>query len=110
MSLASGTVEWLLLLLSELLDVPLDVPSCRDRLKQRRAILVTDGKSLYDHLHSPSSPTSIEDRRTSIDVVIIRESVRYLGAHARWVPTDRMLADGRTKDAGPPIDLLRGHA
>ena len=25
----------------------------------------------------------------------------------RWVPTDRILADGLTKDSGPPIDLLR---
>ena len=64
-------------------------------------------RSLYDHLHSPSSPTSIEDRRTSIDVVIIRESVKQLQAFVRWVPTDRMLADGLTKDSGGPIDLLR---
>jgi hypothetical protein len=68
---------------------------------------VTDCKSLYDHLHSPSSPTSIEDRRTSIDVVIIRESVKLLSAFVRWVPTNRMLADGLTKDSGPPIDLMR---
>ena len=27
--------------------------------------------------------------------------------HIRWVPTNRMLADGLTKDAGDPIDLLR---
>ena len=28
-------------------------------------------------------------------------------ALVRWVPTNRMLADGLTKDAGDPIDLLR---
>ena len=107
MATASGTVEWLALLVSELLDGPLVVRECRERLKKRRPILVTDCKSLYDHLHSPSSPTSIEDRRTSIDVVIIRESVRLLSAFVRWVPTNRMLADGLTKDSGPPIDLMR---
>ena len=53
MSVASGTVEWLMLLLSELLGGPLYVPSRRDRLNQRRAIPVTDCKGLYDHLHSP---------------------------------------------------------
>ena len=107
MATSSGTVEWLALLLSELLDGPLVIRECRERLKKRRPILVTDCKSLYDHLHSPSSPTSIEDRRTSIDVVIIRESVKQLQAFVRWVPTDRMLADGLTKDSGGPIDLLR---
>ena len=108
MSTATGTVEWLSLLLSELLDGPLDVRRCRERLQNRRPIFVTDCKSLYDHLHSPSSPTAIEDRRTSIDVVIIRESAKLLQAHVRWVPTDRMLADdGLTKDSGGPIDLMR---
>ena len=108
MSTATGTVEWLSLLLSELLDGPLDVRRCRERLQNRRPIFVTDCKSLYDHLHSPSSPTAIADRRTSIDVVIIRESAKLLQAHVRWVPTDRMLADdGLTKDSGGPIDLMR---
>ena len=107
LSTASGTVEWLLLLLSEILDGPLNIRECRQVLQKRKPILVTDCKSLYDHLHSPSSPTSIEDRRTSIDVVIIRESCRAMKAFLRWVPTDRMLADAFTKDAGDPMDLLR---
>lgn len=107
MSVATSTVEWLCLLLSEILDGPLNIPECRKVLSRRRPILVTDCKSLYDHLHSPSSPTSIEDRRTSIDIVIIRESCRLMNAFIRWVPTNRMIADGLTKDCGDPVDLLR---
>eukprot|EP00435_Cladocopium_sp_Y103_P043787 s1055_g12.t1 len=107
MSTASSTVEWLLLLLAETLDGPLDIRNCRDVLSKRRPVLVTDCKSLYDHLHSPSSPTSIDDRRTSIDVVIIRESCKAMRAYVRWVPTRWMIADAFTKDAGDPMDLLR---
>eukprot|EP00435_Cladocopium_sp_Y103_P075218 s4_g55.t1 len=107
LSIASSTVEWLMLLLAEILDGPLVIPKCRDALSRRKPILVTDCKSLYDHLHSPSSPTSIEDRRTSIDVVIIRESVKAMQAYVRWVPTAHMLADAFTKDLGDPIDMLR---
>ena len=55
----------------------------------------------------PSSPTAVEDRRTSIDITIIRESIRNCTMQVRWVPTNRMLADSLTKDAGDPIDLLR---
>ena len=106
-SVASSTVEWLMLLLAEMLDGPLQIDKCREALSRRKPILITDCKSLCDHLHSPSSPTSIEDRRTSIDVVIIRESVRAMQAFVRWVPTSHMLADALTKDAGDPIDLLR---
>jgi hypothetical protein len=107
MSIASGTVEWLMLIIAELLDGPFSVRQACDVLKRRSPILVTDCKSLYDHLASPSSPTAVEDRRTSIDITIIRESIRNASMHVRWVPTDRMLADSLTKDAGDPVDLLR---
>lgn len=85
-------------------------PSPRDfaqRLNSRPPVVVTDCKSLFDHLVSVSSPTAVDDRRTSIDIVIIRQSVARLGAHLRWVPTNRMLADSLTKDSGDPTDLLR---
>ena len=107
MATASGTVEWIMLLLSEILDGPFRLRDCREKLSCRKPILVTDCKSLYDHLLSPSAPTAIEDRRTSIDVAIIRESIRNLSAFMRWVPTDRMLADALTKDQGDPMDMLR---
>eukprot|EP00435_Cladocopium_sp_Y103_P012014 s3028_g3.t1 len=107
MATASGTVEWMCLLLHEIIHGPFDVRDAKTVLQQHQPILVTDCKSLFDHLLSPSSPTAAEDRRTSIDITIIKESVRTLNAAVRWVPTDRMLADSLTKDAGDPIDLLR---
>ena len=104
---ATGTVEWLALLMSEILDGPTPARQCREMLKKRPPLFVTDCKSLYDHLVSPSSPTAIEDRRTSIDVIIIRESAKATQAFVRWVPTAHMLADSLTKDAGEPVELLR---
>ena len=109
MATASGTVEWMCLLLHEIMHGPFDVRESKQVLQQHCPILVTDCKSLYDHLQSPSSPTAVEDRRTSIDITIIKESVRVLNAAVRWVPTDRMIADSLTKDAGDPIDLLRAY-
>jgi hypothetical protein len=104
---ATGTVEWLNLLLMEALDGSFAPRDCRAMLARRPAILATDCKSLYDHLISPSSPTAVEDRRTSIDIVIIRESLRLLSAQVRWLLTNRMIADGLTKDKMDPADLLR---
>ena len=71
------------------------------------SVVVTDCKSLYDHLVAVSSPTSVEDRRTSVDIVILCQSMSRLGASIRWVPTNRMLADSLTKSAGDPTDFLR---
>eukprot|EP00435_Cladocopium_sp_Y103_P029371 s1599_g7.t1 len=104
---ATGTLEWTALLLAEALDGPFDVRNFETMLKRRPPVVVTDCKSLFDHLISVSSPTSVEDRRTSIDVVILRQSLQRLAASIRWVPTDRMIADSLTKDAGDPTDLLR---
>ena len=107
MSVASGTVEWLSLMMSEAIDGPFQLRQARAILSRRRPLLATDCKSLYDHLVSPSSPSAIDDRRTSIDVVIIRESIKDLQGIIRWLPTDRMIADGLTKDKLDPADLLR---
>ena len=104
---ASGTVEWACLILSEALDGKFEPRLSRQRLSDRPPILTADGKSLYDHLTSPSSPTAVDDRRTSIDIVIIRESIKATKASIRWLPTNRMLADALTKDKMDPVDLLR---
>lgn len=104
---ASGTVEWLNLLLIEALDGSFAPSECRQLLSRRPAILATDCKSLFDHLISPSSPTAVDDRRTSTDIVIIRESIKLLAGRVRWLPTNRMIADGLTKDKVDPADLLR---
>ena len=49
----------------------------------------------------------MDDRRASIDIVITRESVRRMQASVRWIPTDRMLADGMTKESADALALLR---
>eukprot|EP00435_Cladocopium_sp_Y103_P010069 s4619_g2.t1 len=107
MATASGSVEWLTLLLLETLEGHFALKDARAKLQHRPPIYATDCKSLFDHLISPSAPTSIEDRRTSIDVVIIRESLSCTAGVVRWLPTNRMIADGLTKDKADPIDLLR---
>ena len=69
-------------------------------------LVATDCKSLYDHLMSQSSPT-LDDRRTAIDIIIIRDCISRLGVSLRWLPTDRMLADSLTKESPEAFDLLR---
>ena len=107
MASATGTVEWTILLLLEAIHGSFDVRDFASKLSLVKSMVVTDCKSLYDHLISVSPPTAVDDRRTSIDVVIIRQSLGRSRASVRWVPTNRMLADSLTKDAGDPTDLLR---
>lgn len=104
---ATGTLEWASLILAEAMDGSFDARNYEAMLKKRQPVVVTDCKSLYDHLISVSSPTALDDRRTSIDIVILRQSILRMKASIRWVPTNRMIADSLTKNAGDPTDLLR---
>ena len=66
-------------------------------LRNFRLQCVVDAKSLYDHLISLSSPSSVEDKRCVFDLVISRQCMQRLGATIRWAPTNRQLADALTK-------------
>ena len=68
--------------------------------------LVTDAKSIYDALTRPTSTAStISDKRTAIDLAIIRDELRRSKGCIRWIDTKHQLADSLTKVMSP--DLLR---
>ena len=104
---ASGVTEWSLLILAEALDGQFSLRDVDQVLTRRAPIGMTDCRSLYDHLISLGSGGHLDDKRTAIDIAVIRQSVARTKLEPRWVPTDRMAADGLTKDKGEPLDLLR---
>ena len=103
----SGVAEWCLLILAEALDGPFSLRDVDSVLRRRAPIGMTDCRSLYDHLISLGSGGVLDDKRTAIDIAIIRQSTVRSGLEPRWCPTDRMAADGLTKDKGEPLDFLR---
>jgi hypothetical protein len=58
-------------------------------------IMVTDARSLYDHLCTTGSMPS--ERQTLIDLLIARDLTEAKAMEIRWVPTTHMLADALTK-------------
>lgn len=105
MSSASSMCEWANLLFTEAI-VGFRCPQTFWQNLGTKIIMLTDCKSLFDHLNSPSTP-ALDDRRTSIDIIIIKDSIRRLEASLRWIPTNRMLADSMTKESADALDLLR---
>ena len=83
----AGTVQWLALLVPEILDRPTPV------LIKGPPLFITHCKSLYNHLVSPSSPPAIDDRRMSIEVIRLWERTCWLTVLLK-------------KDAGEPVELL----
>ena len=100
MSVALGFVEWATLFLQELIHGSLD-------LRGAPAVRVTDCESLYDHLLAVGRPTTLQDKRSAVDVLIFRESLKKTGCVIRWSPTGLQLADGLTKDKGEAVECLR---
>ena len=76
-------------------------------MQERPPVCVTDCKSLYDHLSAVGSPLTLHNKRSAIDVLIIRESMKKTGCVIRWAPTQLQLADGLTKDKGEAVECLR---
>ena len=106
MANASSMCEWVSLFLTEIVHGQCFSHTLWTQSHRVPTLLVTDCKSLFDHLMSPSAPT-LDDRRTALDIVIIREARRRMFSSLRWIPTDRMIADGMTKESADALDLLR---
>ena len=63
---------------------------------------MTDCKSLYDHVTSLSSVTGVQDKRVSVDIAIIKQSMERANLQIRWCPTELMVCDALIKDKADP--------
>ena len=79
-------------------DAPLRLP---------KVLSIRDAKMLYDYLHTQTSGGA-NDRRTAINIQIIRSSMEAQGATVRWVDHGGMYADAMTKrnDDVPLLQLM----
>ena len=79
MSVALGFVEWATLCLQELIHGQFNLQGAPAVMQERPPVCVTDCKSLYDHLSTVGSPSTLHDRRSAIDVLIIRDHRTTIG-------------------------------
>ena len=66
--------------------------------KLRGSLAVVDAKSLYDQLCKDT--IGGQDKRTTIEIQIIREDLNVLAGSIRWVDHPAMIADTLTKVKG----------
>ena len=69
-------------------------------------LAVVDSKSFYDHL-SKETCGHTSDRRTAIEMQIIRQTLLEAGASIRWIDHNRMIVDPLTKIGGNLEPLLK---
>ena len=93
-----GTLHWLRALLQESKGTELLPGRWEEQVAETPFIAVTDSKSLYDTITKLRNTAShIEDKRTAIDVTILKNDIQRTQGQVRWVEGCRMLADSLTK-------------
>ena len=72
-------------------------------------VVVTDSKSLFDCLNKTvCTYTQADDKRTAIDIAILKDDLGLSGGHPRWIEGANTIADPLTKKMRG--DFLRGVA
>ena len=70
---------------------------------------IVDAKSLYDHL-SKEGIGATSDKRTALEMQVIRQTLAETGSEVRWIPHPKMVVDCLTKREGnssPLYELLQ---
>ena len=64
-------------------------------------IAVTDSKSLFDTMQKCCNTSShIEDKRTAIDVMVLKRDFQKTKGQVRWIQGTKMISDSLTKKMG----------
>eukprot|EP00435_Cladocopium_sp_Y103_P056623 s299_g19.t1 len=101
-----GSVHWYRILILEARGLQLSAREWHREVSRLPFICITDSKSLYDAVSKYTNPASqCGDKRTSIDISLIKQEVNDLNGKIRWIDGRTMIADPLTKETRS--DLLR---
>ena len=94
-----GPVHWYQVLILEAKGLALSARQWQTEVARLPFICVTDSKSLFDTTNKDTNPASqCQDKRTSIDISLIKQEVHEMNGRVQWVDGRTMLADSLTKD------------
>ena len=58
---------------------------------------MTDAKALYDSYQREALGNNLTDKRTGLEIRVMKERLQGLGGRLRWMSSERQFADGLTK-------------
>ena len=93
-----GQVHWHRFLLCETQNVNLELHQWEAQLSRLPFIAVTDSRSLYDTINKcRNSSAHIDDKRTAIDLSILKGDLVQTKGQVRWIEGKNMISDTLTK-------------
>ena len=101
-----GHIHWHRYLLLELMGTTMESKDWERHLAAIPYVSVVDSRSLYDCINKlVCTYSQVEDKRTAIDIAILKHDLYRSGGSLRWVAGDNMIADPLTKKMNS--DFLR---
>ena len=98
-AIAVDELEWCKIFVSVMIDPTLPIESPEALQKLGPSPLVTDAKSLFDAAKSLSPSMKLSEKRTAIEVAIVRDRMNALLGKWMWVNSHQQISDGLTKPA-----------
>ena len=93
-----GQVHWQRFMLCEAFATTPGLHDWEHHLQQIPFIAVTDSRSLFDTITKcRNSSAHIDDKRTAIDLSILKSDLAKSGGQVRWVAGQNMISDTLTK-------------
>ena len=106
-----GELRWIMSVYNEITDPEFTVEQWEARMARNKvlamvsdecssdfkeALCMVDAKALYDHLSRESVGPS-QDKRTGLEIQVIRQSMNSIRGKVKWVPHPQMAIDRLTK-------------
>eukprot|EP00913_Durusdinium_trenchii_P012298 g11547.t1 len=104
-------MEWCKIFFTCFTDVNIAIDGEDALQKMSMSPVATDAKSLYDATHSITAGMKLSERRTAIEIAIIKQRLQAVLGELFWVNSHQQLADGLTKSAARDamaVTLARG--
>ena len=93
-----GQVHWHRFMLCETMQAEMELHTWERQLQQVPFIAVTDSRSLYDTITKcRNSSAHIDDKRTAIDLSILKGDLVRTKGQVRWIEGKNMISDSLTK-------------
>ena len=59
--------------------------------------MITDAKALFDSYHREGLSGNLVDKRTGLEILVLKERLTDLNGNFRWISSERQFADSLTK-------------
>ena len=94
---AVDAVDHLCVFWSHILDPGKTLAELMHQPSSLEPTMVTDAKALYDSYQREALGNNLTDKRTGLEIRVMKERLEGLGGRLRWMSSERQFADGLTK-------------